>query len=462
MTSLKDALRRLNASDSTCREITALYKHADILTKTGSGRIWSYGQNAMAAVCAFTALGNNEISKDQARAAACIDAKTFEAALSAARRILFAPSSYKSKEGSTTYQTLLKQYDVMREDASVIMMEVQHCLQGKNVETTSAAMQGSIFYWVCTNILQVSLPGEEHMRKSINVTLKDWSSGRRTIERYCTSMKSGLIQNAVTATSRNSRSRKTSTQTAIDSSIKPSTPKGHVLQAPSIVDSGALNPGAMKRKASSDTFQEAESPLKRLRGAQSVYTPSKLRRDSTTHTPIFTRSNASNKVMFSMACRLGKQIQTEDDSDEDSIGEAIVVQLRKPSPYDAFFAEGPLATPAQAPGNVEEPFETPSTVAEAKRTPVTSTGTFKTSSPGSPLKSRSRDAPVTPTVTKRLFPVIEAEEPSRWRRRNLRAPFLDPDNYGWRLTAASAKRFALARNWEKNMIKKYGDPWESL
>jgi len=381
--------------------------------------------------------------------------------LSAARRILFAPSPLKSKEGGTTYQTLLKQYDVRREDAPVIMMEVQHRLQSKSIETTSAAMQGGIFYWVCTNILQFSPLVDEHMRKSINVTLKDWSSARRTIEKYCISMKSGLIQNAVTAISRNSRSRRISTQTPTDPFMKAATPKGHVILTPAIAESGASNIRTMKRKASSESLKEAKGSLKRLRGAPFVYTSSKLGQDSTSHTPISKRGKATDEVKFSVTCHLGKRIQADDDSDEDSIRDAIVVQPRKPSDYDPFFAECPL-TPEKALGNVAKPFETPRTVVEPERTPMTSTGTSETSSSSSPLKSRSRDALVTPTLTKRFFPVIEIEEPSRWRRRNLYVPFLDSGTYGWRLNPASAKTSALARNWEKNMIKKYGDPWESL
>lgn len=112
----------------------------------------------------FIRLGNGEVAKAQACAAACVDPKTFDATLSIVESALCtAPSTPRRNRTNITYQTLLRQY-VTREDAFVPMVEVENALKdcgepvaGSPVDLGSALMQCAIFFWVCNNILRVSL-----------------------------------------------------------------------------------------------------------------------------------------------------------------------------------------------------------------------------------------------------------------------------------------------------------------
>jgi hypothetical protein len=108
-------------------------------------------------------LGNGEVTKAQACAAACIDPKAFDTTLSIIEDVLRTAPSPQHNQRSITFRSLSKTY-VAREDAYVPMVEVEEALKacgilvdGAQIDLGSPVMQCAIFYWVCTAILQVSI-----------------------------------------------------------------------------------------------------------------------------------------------------------------------------------------------------------------------------------------------------------------------------------------------------------------
>ncbi|KAF8588567.1 hypothetical protein K439DRAFT_1629555 [Ramaria rubella] len=468
-----ELFNRLNAGVET-RELTrSLYSKASQLTAHGSGHSLGQGHNVLFAICAFLAslrLGNSEITKDQARTAACVDRKAFDTTLSIVEGLLPGPSSSRVNQSSTTYRSLLKQYDIPREDAHVPMMEVEYALkgckalvEGNPIETDSSLMQSVIFFWVCTGILKVPTPDAKYLRQSLHVSPKKWSASLRALEKHCGGMTGDLIQRAEIALAARDRRPLTRAITKKGETLLTKSPRHGEPLIP-ITPSKALG---VKRKTSVAETQGNESPLKRSKSSH--YVPSGLGQDLATHTPKSKRGNAASPV-----APLRPFVQDQDvdgnESDEPPTEETIIVRsVRTPQKRpdrSAWEAQRP------APATTAELGTTPLVIStqdnalvdvfSLNSTPMTSIGLSETPSPDSPSSPNAQTRTRLPLTGKiYYFPNPEEEEmPRRRRRRNLRAAFLDPGAYGWKPSKCLTHKLERAHNWEKLMIEKYGDPWD--
>ena len=294
------------------------------------------------------------------------------------------------------------------------------------------------------------MPEAAGLRREFKLRRAQWGAVHALLETHCAHMVEDLAHKAETAArARVTRSRshaRTAVFAPSAGSVKlyPETPSAKAAAQP-------------KRKAAPEPGAESPSASKRRRDAP--YAPSGLGRDLDTHTPRARRGNAAASA---------RTIGLDGDEEEEVPSGTIVARTTrarsKGSHKAAWNAQRPTAKDRHL--SIGSPPVTPSkNIAAIDSTPMTSTGTSDVSPrdpPSGVQTSRARSlkefrAP----AAKACAPFVEDEVP-RHRRRNLRAPFLDRDAYGWNPSARTKQLLERARRWEALMIDKYGDPWDDL
>ncbi|KIJ54153.1 hypothetical protein M422DRAFT_25112 [Sphaerobolus stellatus SS14] len=438
MIPIQDALSTLHLGSETLNAAQILHVQAVHKTKRGSG--YEVAGNALPAMCAYLVskrIGKSELTLEQVVALSCLERQTFKRQLGILEDAL-SKVDLNGIHGCITYDDLSKVY---AGDAAhlVWMAEVKDMLRYEQVVTP--AMQCAIFYWVRSQVLNIETPNEEILRNTFDVPLRQWIGAWDIIERRCTKLKTRLIEGekerALHPRTQSYTSPKKASHDHLADLLR-CTPHPNVEQVSKVSKTQSM----LKRKLWDEKQPGTGGSSKRHKGTH----------DSTSNFEEPMTPSKTKAISKSRSPRSAKLESIEADESSDEIADEPIVVLRSAvgggySPRNAEHPEKARA-PTKASSALPIPLDS---------TPMTSTGVSDTSTQNTPVPVtytpavRRKPMPMTKAIRK---PMLEEQLPRR-QRRYVRAPFLDPSAYAWKLNSGDRRR-------EQTLIQKFGDPWDTL
>ncbi|KIJ52379.1 hypothetical protein M422DRAFT_776055 [Sphaerobolus stellatus SS14] len=434
MIPIQDALSTLHLDSETLNAAQILHVQAVHKTKRGSG--YEVAGNALPAMCAYLVskrIGKSELTLEQVVALSCLERQAFKRQLGILENAL-SKADLNGIHGCITYDDLNKVYE--GEAAHLVWMaEVKDTLRYEQVVTP--AMQCAIFYWVRSQVLNIETPNEEILRNTFEVPLRQWTGAWDTIERRCMKLKARMVEaEKERALHPRTRSYTSPNKTSHDHHL------ADLLQRIPHPNAEQLPKALQKRKLSDEKQPGKDGSSKRHKGTNDSI--SKFEKPMTPSKTI--------AVSKSRSPRSAKLESVDDESSSEIADESIVVsRSSKKDNFNPWNAEHPEKSRASTKTSSILPIPLDST-------PMTSTGMSDTSTqntpvpvPYTPPAVRWKPMPMTKTIRK---PILE-EQLSRRQRRYIRAPFLDPSAYAWKLNSVDRRR-------EQMLIQIFGDPWDDL